>query len=164
MRPDSLSGDSAERAWLSKGSKRCPAARPSERQRKSRRVTTGGFLDGGASGETALGTVRFARIWLQPVATHHSAVTPAMLKQRATMAAPATVLAPAGGGEHQKAILLRLAQSFVWWARRIGEFLERGRALAHQLGAHVELLDRILRAISAGARGKALRALLGEIT
>src|SRR5262249_24510584 len=147
MRPDSLSGDSAERAWLSKGSKRCPAARPSERQRKSRRVTTGGFLDGGASGETALGTVRFARIWLQPVATHHSAAPPGMLQQGPAMPAPAPVLAPAEGGDHQKAILLRLVQALVWGARRIGEFLERGRALAHQLGAHVELLDRILRAI-----------------
>src|SRR5262249_53704878 len=115
MRPDSLSGDSAERAWLSKGSKRCPAARPSERQRKSRRLPGRRRV-----GETALGAVRFAQIWLQPVATHHSAVTPAMLEQRATMAAPATVLASAEAGEHHKAMLLRLVQALVQWAGRIG--------------------------------------------
>ncbi len=60
-------------------------------------------------------------------------------------------------------MLLAVIEALVERAGRVGEFLEPGRALAHHLGAQIEALDRILRAIGAGARGETLGALLGEI-
>src|SRR6185437_3875252 len=65
--------------------------------------------------------------------------------------------------QHDQAVLLILVQTLVERAGCVRDFLEHGTALHHRVGAQVEPLDRILRPVGAGARGKALAALLGEI-
>jgi len=71
--------------------------------------------------------------------------------------------ASAEARQHDQAMLLVFVQALVERAGRIGELLELGAAFHHHIGAQVEPLDRILRPIGAGARGKSLGALLGEI-
>src|SRR6478736_6670097 len=115
-------------------------------------------------GEIALVAVRYSSRVLKalPVATIHPA-RPAMLPAAETMmTAHATRLPAVKPRKHDKAMLLTLVEALVERASRTGEFLERRSALAHHVGTKIEPLDRILRAIGAGARGKSLRALLGE--
>src|SRR5262245_38177718 len=65
--------------------------------------------------------------------------------------------------EHREAALLAVIEALVERARRVGELLEPGRALAHHLGAQVQALDRVFRTVGIGARRETLGALLGEV-
>ena len=117
-------------------------------------------------GEIALGAVRYSfdapycGCASLPLHAARAAMVPTT---EAVMAAEAAGFLAAEPGKHDKAMLLAVVEALVERPGRVGELLETGRALAHHLGTQIEALDRILRAIGAGARGKTLRALLGEI-
>src|SRR5262245_10050504 len=78
-------------------------------------------------------------------------------------AAPVAVLAGAKTRKHDKTTLLAVVEAFVERTCRVSELLERGGALPHGIGAHVQPLDRILRPVAAGPRGVPLRALLRQL-
>src|SRR5262245_37250118 len=87
-----------------------------------------------------------------------------MVEPGPMMAAPVAVLAlGAETGEHDETTLLAVVETLVERTCRISELLERGGALTHGIGAHVQPLDRILRPVTAGARGVPLRALLSQL-
>ena len=80
------------------------------------------------------------------------------------VATPAVRLLPTKARKHDKAMFLSIVETLVERAGRIGELLKRRGTLAHHLGTQVQPLNRILRMIHAGTRGKSLRALLSEVT
>src|SRR5262245_18558309 len=86
-----------------------------------------------------------------------------MVEPGAMMAAPVAVLAGAETGEHDKTTLLAVIETLVERTCRISELLERGSALPHGIGTHVQPLDRILGPVAAGSRGVPLRALLCQL-
>src|SRR5664279_1165319 len=106
--------------------------------------------------------VPFERRLLRPRAavwTHHRAALgpthtvmhPAAMPAHAAFTAEFVSAHP---GEHGETALLAFAQALVERAGRVGEFLERGAALRHRVGAKVQPLDRILGLVGAGMRGE----------
>jgi hypothetical protein len=168
MRPIAAAENPAERAWLSKGRWQCPAA-PLSKLETAKEKPPDIFrrlLEAARVGETALAVVRYSgRLLLRPcvIALHHS-VRATMVP--ATEAAPSmetTAFAVTEPREGDETMLLAVIEALVEWAGRIGELFETGGALTHCVGAQGQPLNRILRAIGAGARGKSFRSLLGEI-
>ena len=83
---------------------------------------------------------------------------------KAVVTAEATGLLPcAEPCQHHKATLLSIIQAFVEGPGGIGELLERGCALTHDIRPHRQALNRILRTVSARARRKPFRTLLGKV-
>src|SRR6476659_2033686 len=112
-----------------------------------------------AFGETALASVHFRCDGLPAaVVIQHAAARAVMM-----MPVVSAHLAAIEACKQREAALLAVIEALVERARRIGELLEPGRALAHHVRAQVHALDRILRAVGIGARRETLGALLGEI-
>src|SRR5262245_29924851 len=166
MRPDCHGGKPPSARGLAKPADSVqPSAYPvPTREGKSRRKIR--RLPGRrrASGRVRWSPSASRELCLQPVAAHHSAVTSAMPEHRTMMTAPVARLAVAETGEHDKTTLLALVEALVERTGGIGELPERGGALTHHLSPQIEPLDRVFRLVGVCPRGKALGALLGEIT
>src|SRR5450830_1346296 len=122
--------------------------------------------------ESAAAADRYALLRLPRAAfgSHRAAIGPVIAAMHpaahpvlATLATLAAELVSAKPGERDEAVLLALVQALVERASRVGEFLERGAALRHRVGAQGQPFDRILRTIGAGMGGEPLGALLGKI-
>src|ERR1017187_6240033 len=98
-----------------------------------------------------------------PLARVLAAIRPPAHPGLAPLAAFAAKFVSAEPGERVEAMLLALVQALVERTGRVGEFLERGAALRHRVGAQGQPFDRILRTIGAGMGGEPLGALLGKI-
>src|SRR5664280_3485378 len=122
--------------------------------------------------ESAAAAARYALLRLPRAAfgSHRAAIGPVIAAMHpaahpvlATLAAFAAEFVSAEPGERVEAMLLALVQALIERASRVGEFLERGAALRHRVGAQGQPFDRILRTIGAGMGGEPLGALLGKI-
>src|SRR4051812_1184541 len=161
MRPDCPLPQRARS--LSKGSFGCPP-RASAKYRMQNEKAAGrtrrllGRSRSGVQGDPPAGRLLSNLLRLLLAVVRLAAVEP--------VAVMATALAEARTVEtrqHRHPVLLAVVKARV---ERLGsgrELVERGAALLHRLGAQLQTLDRIGRAIGAGARGEAFGALLGEI-
>src|SRR5450759_1223293 len=119
--------------------------------------------------ESAAAAARYALLRLPRAAfgPHRTTLGPVIAAMHPAahpvLAALAAELVSAKPGERDEAALLALVQALVERASRVGEFLERGAALRHRVGAQGQPFDRILRTIGAGIGGEPLGALLGKI-
>src|SRR5450759_4527916 len=164
-------GSPARRGSLSKGAPGCPAApgSPSQsKQRKSRRAHPAASR----VRESTAAAARYALLRLPRAAfgSHRAAIGPVIAAMHpaahpvlAALAAFAAEFVSAEPGERVEAMLLALVQALVERTGRVGEFLERGAALRHRVGAQGQPFDLILRTIGAGMGGEPLGALLGKI-
>ena len=117
---------------------------------------TGGFLEQRRVGETALGCSLHCRAGLLRLPVTVGEPAPTMLPSTVMTTETAGVFPGAEPGQHDKAMLLGVVEALVEGGRGVGEFLERSRALTHDVGTKSEALNRILRTIGVRTRCKSL--------
>src|ERR1019366_8045769 len=119
--------------------------------------------------ESAAAADRYALLRLPRAAfgSHRAAIGPVIAAMHPAahpvLATFAAEFVSAEPGERVEAMPLALVQALVERPGRVGEFLERGAALRHRVGAQGQPFDLILRTIGAGMGGEPLGALLGKI-